>query len=95
MLALRSQCSGGMRDLRRSEKNEAKREANDARQQLEQLRDEIRVRIHLGGMELREAFERLEREADRVVAQVPPAASHALNQVAVKLRQLAHALDGK
>jgi hypothetical protein len=84
-----------MRDFRRIEKTEAKQEANDARQRLQQLRDEIRVRIHLGGMELRETFERLEREADHLVAQVPPAAAHTLNQVAVQLRKIAHALDGK
>lgn len=84
-----------MRDLRRIEKADAKQEAKDARQQLAELRDELRVRIHLGGMELRDTFERLEREADHLVAQVPPAAAHALNQVAVKLRQIAHALDGK
>lgn len=62
---------------------------------LEQLRDEIRVRIHLGGMELRDAFDQAEHEADRLVAQIPPVATRALDELATRLRRIAHALDGK
>jgi hypothetical protein len=74
---------------------ENKKDTANLKRSLEQLRDQIRVRIHLGGMDLRDTFENLEREADRLVAQVPPAATRALNDVAVRLRRVAHALDGK
>jgi hypothetical protein len=74
---------------------ENKGEVANLKHSLEQLRDQIRVRIHLGGMDLRDTFEKLEREADHLVAQVPPAATRALNDVAVRLRRVAHALDGK
>lgn len=65
------------------------------RKSLVQLRDEVRVRIHLGGMELREAFDKIEHEADHLAAQVPAATTRALNDLAVRLRRIAHALDGK
>ena len=74
---------------------ETKNDIANLKHSLEQLRDEIRVRIHLGGMDLRDTFEKLEREVDHLVAQVPPAATRALNDVAVRLRRVAHALDGK
>lgn len=84
-----------MSDLQRNDKSEAKNETAALVQSLAQLRDEIRVRIHLGGMELRETFDKLEHEADHLAAQVPPAATRALNDIAVRLRRVARALDGK
>jgi hypothetical protein len=84
-----------MRDLRRIDKPDAKSEAAEARRDLAALRDDLRVRIHLGGMELRDAFDKLEREADRLAAKVPPAATRVLRELAVRLRRIAHALDGK
>lgn len=84
-----------MSDLPRNDKVETKNDTAAVKRSLEQLRDEIRVRIHLGGMDLRDTFEKLEREADHLMAQVPPAATRALNDLAVRLRRLAHALDGK
>ena len=53
------------------------------------------MRIHLGGMELRDAFDKIEHEADHLVAQMQPAATRALNDLGVRLRRIAHALDGK
>jgi hypothetical protein len=84
-----------MRDLRRINEEQAKKESDSARRQVEQLRDEIRLRIHLGGMELRDAFQTLEREADHFVSKVEPKTTRAINEVAVGLRRIAHALDGK
>jgi hypothetical protein len=84
-----------MRDQGRIDQAEAKEEATVVRQRIEQLRDELRVRIHLGGMELREAFDKLEREADHLLAQVPPVAARTLNQIAVGLRRISHELDGE
>jgi hypothetical protein len=74
---------------------ENKSDVANLKHSLEQLRDQIRVRIHLGGMDLRDTFEKLEREAEHLVAQVPPAATRAMNDLAVRLRRVAHALDGK
>lgn len=84
-----------MSDLSKTNKVESNNDTAAVKRSLEQLRDEIRVRIHLGGMDLRDTFEKLEREADHLVAQVPPAATRALNDVAARLRRVAHALDGK
>ena len=84
-----------MSDLSKTTKVETNNDNAALKRSLQQLRDEIRVRIHLGGMELRDTFEKLEREADHLVAQVPPAATRALNDVAARLRRVAHALDGK
>jgi len=84
-----------MSDLAKNDKAEAKNATADLKRSLAELRDEIRVRIHLGGMDLRDTFEKLEREADHLVAQVPPAATRALNDLAARLRRVAHALDGK
>lgn len=84
-----------MRDPRKIELDEAKDEARTARQNLKQLRDELRVRIRLGGMELRDAFAKIEEEADQLVSRAEPVAAHALDDVASRLRRLAHALGGK
>jgi hypothetical protein len=83
-----------MRDLRRISNSDFKTEAKAARRDLERLRDEVRKRIHLAGMELRDQFEEIEREAEHLANRVEPVAAHALNQLAVRLRRLAHALDG-
>lgn len=84
-----------MSDLTKNDKAVAHDETSALWNGVAQLRDEVRVRIHLGSMELRDTFEKLEHEADHLVAQVPPAALRALNDVAARLRAIAHALDGK
>jgi hypothetical protein len=83
-----------MRDLRKVDRAEARDEARIARENLQRLRDELRVRIRLGGMELRDTFEKIEKEADHLVSRAEPVAARALNEVASRLRRLAHALDG-
>jgi uncharacterized protein YdcH (DUF465 family) len=47
-------------------KDELKQDAQGALASLRTLRDELRVRIHLGGMEARLKFEELERDFDRI-----------------------------
>jgi hypothetical protein len=83
-----------MRDLRKIYRDEAKDEAAAARQALARLRDEIRVRIHLGGMELRVAFDQIEREADQLASKAEPVAAHLINRLAVRMRRIAHVLEG-
>jgi hypothetical protein len=85
----------GMRDLRKIYRDEAREEASAARQKLAQLRDEVRVRIHLGGMELRDAFDQIEREADHLVRKAEPVAAHVINRLAVRMRGIAQALEGE
>lgn len=84
-----------MSNLTGADKAVARNDVDALRQSLSQLRDEVRVRIHLGGMDLRDAFEKIEHEADHLAARVPPAATRALNDLAARLRRIAHALDGK
>jgi hypothetical protein len=84
-----------MSDLTGNDKTVAQNDTASLKKSLEQLRDEIRVRIHLGGLDLKDTFDKLEREADHLAAQVPPAATRALNDLAVRLRRIAHTLDGK
>jgi archaellum component FlaC len=43
-----------------------KQDAQGALASLRTLRDELRVKIHLGGMEARRKFEELERDFDRI-----------------------------
>lgn len=68
-------------------------EDGNALEELERLRDDLRVRIHLGGMELRDAFTKLEHEADRLLSAKAPATAHALHDLVVRLRRLAHQLE--
>lgn len=59
--------------------------------QLHQQRDEIRVKIHLAGMEVRDEWEELERqwelflEKAKQVSETSGAALHESNEAAVKL----------
>jgi hypothetical protein len=65
---------------------------SDAATELRQLRDRIRVKLHLLGMDLRDKFEELDREADKLLAQAPAVEEQTLDALAKKLRQLADKL---
>jgi hypothetical protein len=56
---------------------------------LKTLRDEIRVRIHLAGMDAREAFERVERDAERAVG---GATRSAIGQLIERLERVKHSI---
>ena len=62
------------------------------RRRLRELREEIRLKLHLAGMDARDAFEALEREADHVIHEVPGVDHRALVDVAARLRKLADEL---
>ena len=84
-----------MRDLRRLNNGDFRAEARAARQELEHLRDTLRARIHLAGGELRDQFDEIEQEANHLASRVEPVAARALNQLAVRLRRLSHAVEGR
>lgn len=70
-------------------------DAATLRRRLRELRDEIRVGLHLAGMDVRDAFEALEREAERVVNEVPAADERRLAEIATRLRRLAAELHDR
>ncbi|MGD9826149.1 hypothetical protein [Desulfobacter sp.] len=44
----------------------------DVKKDMEQLKDEIRLQAHLGKVEARQEFEKLEKKFDDIVARVKP-----------------------
>lgn len=58
---------------------------------LTELRDEIRVKIHLAGMDAKDAWNRLEpkvHEVEAAAAEVSETARHALHDVVQRMREL-------
>ncbi len=62
------------------------------RRRLRELRDEIRLKLHLASMDVRDAFADLEREAERVIHEVPGVDEERLVAIAGHLRRLADEL---
>lgn len=62
------------------------------RRRMRELRDEIRLKLHLAGMDARDAFEALEREAERVVHEVRAEEQRRLADITARLRRLADEL---
>jgi hypothetical protein len=72
-------------------KEPMKREMQDWRRELETLRDEIRLQIHLGGAELKERWTTLEprmEEAEQYVKQISQEGSDALRDLVRHFRDL-------
>ncbi len=66
-----------------------------ARAQLRTLRDEIRVHLHLGSMDLKDAWKKLEPrldEAERVVGEVSEASRKATQDLVKRASELRDAL---
>lgn len=88
---------GGVRTIAAmaSDKAERAKRWSQAVRQLEAMAGEIRVQLHLGGMELRERWEALEpklRHAGGTVTEVTDAAVEAVEELVERTRELAHAL---
>ena len=67
----------------------------DSRNQLLALRDEIRLHLHLGGMELKERWAALEprlSEAERYIDQVSEASRAAMRDLVKRFKELRDAL---
>jgi hypothetical protein len=60
---------------------------------LRTLRDEIRVRIHLAGMEARAQWDKLDQDADKLAQRAERASTQALDDLIGKLKQLRNALQ--
>ena len=54
------------------------------------LRDEIRVKLHLVGMDAKKMFEELEHEAERVTREVSAASHQAIEKLGERFTQLAN-----
>jgi hypothetical protein len=61
--------------------------------QLKALRDEIRVKLHLAGMDVRDRWAELEPEVDRALAKVEAATEHAVEQMVKKLQRINDSLS--
>lgn len=73
-------------------------QARSALQRLQTLRDEVRVRIHLGGMELKEVWRDLEGKIFEAEKWVEGAASDALaklQSLTPQVEELSKKLSGK
>jgi hypothetical protein len=58
---------------------------------INQLRDEIRVRLHLGAMDARDAFHTIEHEIDRIGVGVSRVSEQALKNAQARLKELSAA----
>jgi hypothetical protein len=57
------------------------------------LRDEICVRLHLGGMDTREAFEQLEKDAEQVTRHLSQDSRRSIDDVIGRLQKIRVTLD--
>lgn len=58
------------------------------RDEVKRLRDEIRVKLHLGAMDARDAFAAVEREVDAVGHEVTQASRQVLDTALTKLKAI-------
>ncbi|HSN98085.1 MAG TPA: hypothetical protein VLS89_07290 [Candidatus Nanopelagicales bacterium] len=75
--------------------DDMKAELQKGLESLQTMRDEIRVRIHLAGMEAKDAWNRLEPklyEAERLAEEVSDASRAAMNDLVTRARELRSSL---
>jgi len=63
-------------------------EIEQIRGDVQRLRDEIKVRLHLGAMDARDAFATLEKEVDHVGREITQATRHSLANARAELKKL-------
>jgi hypothetical protein len=71
--------------------DDIKAELQKGLESLQTMRDEIRVRIHLAGMDAKDAWNKLEPavyEAERLAEEVSEEARAAMNELLAKAREL-------
>lgn len=71
------------------------REIEEIRGELQRLRDEIRVRLHLGAMDARDAFVSVEHDIDHIGRDVTHATRGALDNARKELKKLAAAFKSQ
>jgi hypothetical protein len=62
------------------------------REQLQTLRDEIRVKMHLAEMDAKDRWHRLEPKVDRLLDRVEDATEHAIAKMIRELQSLSDSL---
>jgi len=67
------------------------KEIEQIRKDAQRLRDDIKVRLHLGAMDARDAFQNIEHELDHVGREITRATRHSLENVRDELKKLAAA----
>jgi hypothetical protein len=75
-------------------KDELAKDIDHIRGELKELRDEIRVRLHLGAMDARDAFAGLEHQVDHIGRDISQATLRALVRARKQLKELKTAFDG-
>ena len=73
--------------------SDLKQELDKGWKQLDQLRDEIRVKLHLGGMDLRDAFQAIDKEAHAIGRTVTQATRLAVEDLNKRLKKIQNALS--
>lgn len=67
------------------------KEIEQIRGDVQRLRDEIKVRLHLGAMDARDAFANLEHDVDHIGREITQATRHSLENARKQLKQLGEA----
>jgi hypothetical protein len=66
-------------------------EVDELRREVTRLRDEIRLKLHLGAMDARDAFTQLEHDIEHTARDASQSAQRALEIARARLRELAEA----
>lgn len=72
---------------------EIKREAHEALDNIRTLRDELRVQVHLGGMDAKQRWDRLEEEFKQAQVAAKDASEASLKAVRSALQEFKNALE--
>ncbi|WP_437543878.1 hypothetical protein WME95_35045 [Sorangium sp. So ce327] len=75
--------------------SELKSDLNKSLESLQTLRDEIRVRLHLAGMDAKDAWDKLEPkllDAEKLADDVSEASRHALREIVEKVKEFRSSL---
>jgi len=72
--------------------DKVKSEAHDTLQSVQKLRDELRVQVHLGGMDAKRRWEKLEEEFNRVQAAAKEASASSLKALREGLHEFQKSL---
>jgi hypothetical protein len=74
--------------------HDMKQEMKQGRETLKTLRDEVRVKLHLAGMDARDTWAELSKEMDKVSREADATAYAALHDVVARCRAFLARLDG-
>jgi hypothetical protein len=72
---------------------EMKKEAREAMDRIRELRDELRVQIHLGGMDAKQRWEKLEEQFQQTQAAAKNASDASIQALRIALEEFKDALE--